>query len=626
MVPETKTIGEIFDGAYQYAIPEFQRDYSWGEVQQTDFLKDLLQHMGEQYFFGTIILVESEKGGNNQIYSLIDGQQRMTTFTIFFQAIKDLIVETRKSLENASEETDYDHLLVKSETDPVSGKKKENSVLINPKLYPILPVKILGIGDFKDMVDAQTLEQEAILESYTQLKKILSFKSINQTIQIADRNPSVQKYLTESESLESYILFLTDLAKQLKDNSSMVVINSDNKAFAQTIFKNLNSRGIPLNSIDLIKNDMLDILEYTAQSGFVEETWAEILENSSKLTKNDVGNNRNPEDFFGRFWTMRANIGLKSAYGRKMYEYFEKSIDQSKKEYRKLLDDLRYASRFYKLFFTVNAETPMFDSANYFKTDANSEVLLDLNFLRFYDQERTFIMALLIARDKNLITNKKFKKVIRSAVYIRLIWQVAGGKPNRFAFFDATARLIHNAVQKNDKGLVNDAIDAFKTKVLERTNGQDQKDISKEDFIAAFNKLTYGHKKTNNAVIVKYLLVILEMSLMPQKPMNNELSQLFGLQVEHVIPFSKGVTHMGDLSLISADEEHEIDRLSTNEESEPKVAADFASKREIYARSKVRSLVELSKLDQFNQNDVSERGAKMGDAIFEFIMDTFQML
>lgn len=121
MVPETKTIGQIFEGSNQYAIPEFQRDYSWKIEQQNDFLKDLLINMGEQYFFGTIIIVKSSQSGNNHIYSLIDGQQRITTFTIFLQAIKDLIVDSRKELGTDSDKTSFDDLLVKVQTDPISG-------------------------------------------------------------------------------------------------------------------------------------------------------------------------------------------------------------------------------------------------------------------------------------------------------------------------------------------------------------------------------------------------------------------------------------------------------------------------------------------------------------------------
>lgn len=253
MVPEAKTIGQIFEESNQYAIPEFQRDYSWNAEQQNDFLKDLLINMGEQYFFGTIIIVKSSQSGNNHIYSLIDGQQRITTFTIFLQAIKDLIFDSRKKLGNDSDKTCFDDLLVKAQTDPLSGRVTKNSILINPKLNPILPVKILGISDFQDTVQTQTLEQDSIYKSYTRLKSSLSFENITQTIDVADLNKMVHSYLTNGKTREEYILFLTSLADQLINKSSMVVINSDNAAFAQTIFKNLNSRGIPLNSIDLIK-------------------------------------------------------------------------------------------------------------------------------------------------------------------------------------------------------------------------------------------------------------------------------------------------------------------------------------------------------------------------------------
>lgn len=628
MVPETKTIGQIFEGSNQYAIPEFQRDYSWKIEQQNDFLKDLLINMGEQYFFGTIIIVKSSQSGNNHIYSLIDGQQRITTFTIFLQAIKDLIVDSRKELGTDSDKTSFDDLLVKVQTDPISGGVTKNSILINPKLNPILPVKILGIGDFQDTVQTQTLEQDSIYKSYTQLKSSLSFENITQTIDVADRNQMVHSYLTNEKTRKKYILFLTSLADQLINKSSMVVINSDNAAFAQTIFKNLNSRGIPLNSIDLIKNDMLAVLEYAGQSGVVEDTWAQILRNSSKVTKSEAGNNRNPEDFFGRYWNMQKSIGLKSAYGRKMYEHFEKNTAPTKVAYSTLLEDLHYVSTFYKLLFTVNEDSAMFGKENYFKQDANNEVLIDLKFLGFYEQERTLLMALLVARDKGLIANSRFKKVLRVAVYFRLIWQVGGGKPNRLAFFDVASRRIHRGIQEKSKSLVNDGINEYKKTLTERTNGTNPKDVSLDTFKSGFNNLTYTHDAKSTNVIVKHLLVILELSLMPEKPMNNELQHLFTMQIEHVIPLSEGEASIGNLSLISPDQEHEFDRMANESNaSGNKEAIDFDKKRAFYAQSQIQTLVALSKLEKFDHmDDVIKRRDQMGDKIFNFMTLSFARL
>lgn len=74
-------------------IPNYQRSYEWGEDQITDFLEDLYNELPKDdenknttsisntsYFFGPIITTEESSTGEKQI---IDGQQRLTTTTIF---------------------------------------------------------------------------------------------------------------------------------------------------------------------------------------------------------------------------------------------------------------------------------------------------------------------------------------------------------------------------------------------------------------------------------------------------------------------------------------------------------------------------------------------------------------
>ncbi|WP_122638757.1 DUF262 domain-containing protein [Romboutsia sp. Marseille-P6047] len=74
-----------------YNIPMYQRSYSWGEDEISDFcedLNDLYTGNGKDYFFGALITMEDKYNQNNQ--QVIDGQQRITTFSILISQLYNL--------------------------------------------------------------------------------------------------------------------------------------------------------------------------------------------------------------------------------------------------------------------------------------------------------------------------------------------------------------------------------------------------------------------------------------------------------------------------------------------------------------------------------------------------------
>ncbi len=75
----------IFNAGRTYMIPEYQRDYSWGEKEIERFMDSIKKAVnGEQVFMGTVQFdLEGEE------YHVIDGQQRMTTFLLLFSVIDE---------------------------------------------------------------------------------------------------------------------------------------------------------------------------------------------------------------------------------------------------------------------------------------------------------------------------------------------------------------------------------------------------------------------------------------------------------------------------------------------------------------------------------------------------------
>ena len=85
--PSESTIRVMFQSAF-YKIPRFQRPYSWDRGNIEEFWTDVIEGMATSYFIGSMVFY---KKGNETF--VVDGQQRLTTLTIFLAALRDTLHE-----------------------------------------------------------------------------------------------------------------------------------------------------------------------------------------------------------------------------------------------------------------------------------------------------------------------------------------------------------------------------------------------------------------------------------------------------------------------------------------------------------------------------------------------------
>ena len=90
MQPETPiNIKELFSDS-SFAIPPYQRAYSWDEKHLSQFITDIEeQPKNKNYFLGHFLFEQDEI--NKDTYWIIDGQQRLTTVVIFFSCMFDVL-------------------------------------------------------------------------------------------------------------------------------------------------------------------------------------------------------------------------------------------------------------------------------------------------------------------------------------------------------------------------------------------------------------------------------------------------------------------------------------------------------------------------------------------------------
>lgn len=91
-----------------FIIPEYQRPYSWSKNQCDKLWQDILDYIDiknkDNYFFGTVII----SCENNKL-SLIDGQQRTTTFMLLLKA---LLININDAIINCANDKDSKKLYI----------------------------------------------------------------------------------------------------------------------------------------------------------------------------------------------------------------------------------------------------------------------------------------------------------------------------------------------------------------------------------------------------------------------------------------------------------------------------------------------------------------------------------
>ncbi|MYK03492.1 MAG: DUF262 domain-containing protein, partial [Gammaproteobacteria bacterium] len=118
---EPKPLDSLFTEKL-FRIPDYQRGYSWRREQLDAFWEDLISlPEGRSHYTGVLTLKEVPSANVQQdekefwlvddhsykLYYIVDGQQRLTTFTLFLQAFIELL---RGLPENKGQEDDVIYL------------------------------------------------------------------------------------------------------------------------------------------------------------------------------------------------------------------------------------------------------------------------------------------------------------------------------------------------------------------------------------------------------------------------------------------------------------------------------------------------------------------------------------
>jgi len=254
ILTEQEKLKNIFTNDYTFHIPEFQREYSWEDEHVETFWNDLINHYNQdepsEYYFGTIICVDKEDTG--EAFTVVDGQQRLTTTMVFLAAIRDLQLE----LGLGEDAIDTHKFLIDDSQNQILTLSRNNEDFFkNTILVQIAADK--KISGFSGNVD---LRNKQLSEAYLVLNTKIS-EEISRFSELDDKRRMLNSLY--NHFLKWFVVVRT-------------TIDSPNRAYK--IFETINNRGKGLEESDLVKNYLLSVIHHEdLDVNLYYENWLDLL-------------------------------------------------------------------------------------------------------------------------------------------------------------------------------------------------------------------------------------------------------------------------------------------------------------------------------------------------------------
>lgn len=365
---------KFLDGAgKRFIIPVYQRNYDWkidNCKQLLDDLERVVLDKRESHFFGSIVSVANIHGATSELL-IIDGQQRITTISLLFLAMVNLMEEG-----------------VLIATDPVLIQRIKMTYLVDQFAPEERKIKLKPIKDDSDAFE-----------------RLFKGKDEYNNASAVTRNYNYfYNRLHDEHNLTPDELF-TAICSLVIIDISLDPIKDD----AQLIFESLNSTGLDLSEGDKIRNYVLMGLDSDTQEHLYYTYWNNIEKNTAFSVS----------DFVRHYLT---GILSKTPSMSDVYNCFKSYVEFNHLDKQEFLKTLTRYSVYYK---EITTSTSSSEKANI--------ILKRLNILEM-GVSYPYLLQLWDYRENNDLSDDEFTDVLHTLeIYIfrRLICGVPTNALNK---------------------------------------------------------------------------------------------------------------------------------------------------------------------------------------------------
>jgi Protein of unknown function DUF262/Protein of unknown function (DUF1524) len=456
-----KTFREVLGNGARYEVPKFQRDYAWTEEQWFDLwsdLDDVMRDGADELYMGHLILQRDD----DDVYIVIDGQQRLTTITLIVIAalyrLKELIAAGETPDDNTRRLEELQRTYVGSR-DPVTlvvaNKLKLNR---NNQEY------------FKTYL--ASLENRPRVSGRKKSESLLVGACKFFQAKFKESNKNGVELATFVQTMARKVLFTT--------------IHVASEVNAYRVFETLNARGVQLSAPDLLKNFLFSVVDKGNDGATheqrileLEEQWSSTLD---QLGKNDFS------QFLMTEWNRRNTMSRQT----ELFKRVKASITTATAAFEQL-KTMRTSSEVYAAFKDPDED--------FWRQHNAAEAFAAIQSLRLFSVHQP--LGLLVTAWEKL-PRKEFMSVLRMVEVISLRYNVICQKPakDQEDIYNKTSRKLYEGRPASD--------------VAESLRAIYPSDF---EFKAAFAKRTFIQARHK---IVRHLLTKIEHHLNPSLALDDD--------------------------------------------------------------------------------------------------------
>ncbi len=262
---EQKNLSRLFGSEDVFAVPKYQRAYSWDYEQCDQLYKDITDsyNIKEDYFLGNIILARSEEYEDRP--NIVDGQQRLITLYLILKVLSILcpsLVKHRRLLfvDNSRGET--------------MSPRIESEIYDSTDDVEIKRISELSLADSETLLSQRSGKYRLQIDkckSRIEYNYLLFFKWFKEFYDRAGQE-------AVDDFMEYFVKKLYLLPIELEGSTIDVASQR-----ALVIFETINNRGLNLEDADIIKAKLYDRAKQKGEHDAFARQWGELNQECAAL-------------------------------------------------------------------------------------------------------------------------------------------------------------------------------------------------------------------------------------------------------------------------------------------------------------------------------------------------------
>lgn len=501
-------IGDILNKAV-FEIPRNQRRYVWKKSNWQDLFEDVLFSISENkpHFVGSLVLEEIGKKDGLSFYTIIDGQQRITTITLFLVAIMKHFFENNMI---------DDFLGTVSYLQSKNNRNQDISIL-NSDYHASIKSIITGIISIKDPKSSIT----SFVDTHILSKS--KDKNIGDTVKYFYF--AIKEHIEKSTQPQER---LRDIRSALLDMTAVKIVSSSEED-SYTIFEILNARGQELESHELLKNHIMRHIQPVERRDDAKLKWDDM----EKTLGSSI-------DKFIKHYATHRYGDIRDKY-KSPYQAIQKNTRGE--NMGSVFDDMQLKSEYYNKIIHPstgqegNCSEIEFEIFSFFKT-------------KRFEQFRPVILSLIHQKELETLTVERYHLALKYIYNFFVCYTIIG---------EEKSNKLEEVVFKYSKLLEDNYSD---TLLLEFANSLKAKLPGYDWFLNAFKNIGWSkhfdlYKGDKNKKRVQVILEVIE-KFVSQRNVIDEFT------VEHMLPDAEDIRNSQIGNLIPLEE-----RLNNNLGNKP---------------------------------------------------------